>query len=179
MANSEWLRKRSNSGSIKLSNANVAPLDADGDGIIDFLHMPKVKTYSVYHPKLRGKKWWLEGVAIEAANKLSPKVDLGLDAAETRVVDVNFDGLVDVVVSKGKQFETYLSLGRLPSGDMQFGHGEWASNSSASLSNEPLAKCVPYSGTPVRKSAGPSCIHFSATACLLVRHWSVGLPLHT
>jgi hypothetical protein len=29
-----------NSGSIKLSNANVALLDGDGDGIIDVLHMP-------------------------------------------------------------------------------------------------------------------------------------------
>lgn len=108
-----------NSGSIKLSNANVAPLDADGDGIVDFVHMPKVKTYSVYRPRFTSNKWMLEGKGIDVANKLSPKVDLGKDSAETHVLDVNFDGLVDVVVTKGTEVQTYLSLGRLPGGDMQ------------------------------------------------------------
>lgn len=141
-----------NSGSIKLSNQNVAPLDLDGDGIIDFLHMPKVKTYSVYTPRLVAGKWKLVGRAIEAASKQSPKIDLGQDALDTRVVDVNFDGLVDVVVSTGKVFQTFLSLGRFPQGDAQFGNGSWETKSSAKLSNDPLGTCVPYSGSPVRFS---------------------------
>ncbi len=37
---------------ITLKNENLAPLDLDGDGMIDLLHMPKVKTYSVYTPDL-------------------------------------------------------------------------------------------------------------------------------
>ncbi|HKY38777.1 MAG TPA: SpvB/TcaC N-terminal domain-containing protein, partial [Polyangiaceae bacterium] len=62
-----------NSGTIKLSNQNVAPLDLNADGTIDFLHMPKVKTYSVYTPELIGTKWTLVGRAIEAASQQSPK----------------------------------------------------------------------------------------------------------
>lgn len=144
-----------NSGSIKLSNANVAPLDFDGDGSVDFLHMPKVKTYAAYRftpPANANAKWRLVGRAIDVANKQSPKVDLGRDAAETRVLDVNFDGMVDLVVSTGTEFQTFLSLGRLPGGDAQFGHGSWKTADTGSLSNDPVRTCVPYSGTPVRFS---------------------------
>lgn len=141
-----------NSGSIKLSNANVAPLDFDADGTIDFLHMPKVKTYSYYTPRLVGSKWTLVGTVIDAASKQNAKIDLGKDGAETRVMDVNADGMVDVVVSTGTQLQTFLSLGRLPGGDGQFGQGRWTAAAAASLSNEADAKCVPYSGTPVRFS---------------------------
>jgi RHS repeat-associated protein len=141
-----------NSGTIKLSNDNVAPLDLDGDGIVDLLHMPKVKTYSIYTPELRAGKWTWAGRAVETASQQNPKIDFGQDTLETRLVDVNFDGLVDVVVSTGKQFQTFLSLGRLPGGDGQFGHGSFASATSATISNDPIAQCVPFSGTPVRFS---------------------------
>ncbi|HEX2875965.1 MAG TPA: SpvB/TcaC N-terminal domain-containing protein, partial [Polyangiaceae bacterium] len=144
-----------NSGTIKLSNANVAPLDFDSDGSVDFLHMPKVKTYAAYRftpPGPESTKWRLVGRAIEAANKQSPKVDLGQDAAETRVADVNFDGMVDLVVSTGTEFQTFLALGRLPGGDGQFGHGQWQTADTGALSNDPVRTCVPYSGTPVRFS---------------------------
>jgi RHS repeat-associated protein len=146
-----------NSGSIKLSNANVAPLDFDSDGIVDFLHMPKVKTYAAYRftpPGPVNAKWRLAGTAINVANKQSPKVDLGKDAAETRVMDVNFDGMVDLVVSTGTEFQTFLSLGRLPGGDAQFGHGKWKTADTGDISNDPVRTCVPYSGTPVRFSDG-------------------------
>lgn len=141
-----------NAGSIKLSNSNVAPLDVDADGTIDFLHMPKAKTYSYYTPRLVGSKWTLAGTAVEAASKQNPKIDLGKDGAETRVMDVNFDGMVDVVVSAGTELQTFLSLGRLPGGDAQFGKGRWTAATGASLSNDAAATCVPYSGTPVRFS---------------------------
>lgn len=137
-----------NSGTLKLSNANVMPLDLDADGIVDFVHMPKVKSYSIYH--FQGGK--LVGTAIDVANKQSPKVDLGKDAAQTKIADVNFDGLVDLVVSTGTEFQTFFSLGRLPKGYAQFGHGDWASSTNANISNDPIRQCVPYSGTPVQFS---------------------------
>jgi RHS repeat-associated protein len=144
-----------NSGTIKLSNNNVAALDLDGDGIVDLLHMPKVKTYATYRftpPAAGASKWKLVGRAVDVANQQSPTVDLGKDAAETRILDVNFDGMVDLVVSAGTQFQTFLSLGRLPNGDSQFGHGSWKTSETSTLSNDPISKCVPYSGTPVRFS---------------------------
>ncbi len=37
---------------LKLSNTNVAGLDLDADGIVDLVHMPQAKQYSVFTPKL-------------------------------------------------------------------------------------------------------------------------------
>ncbi|HVY31615.1 MAG TPA: toxin TcdB middle/N-terminal domain-containing protein [Polyangiaceae bacterium] len=139
-----------NSGAIKLSNANVMPLDIDADGIVDFVHMPKVKSYAVYHFQGGG----LVGEVIDAANRQSPKIDLGKDAAETKIADVNFDGLVDLVVSTGTEFQTFYSLGRFPNGYGQFGKATWSASDAASISNDPIRRCVPYSGTPVRFSDG-------------------------
>ncbi len=135
-----------NAGNIKLSNANVMPLDLDADGTADLVHMPKVKTYAVY----RFEDGKLVGHSIDAANQQSPKIDLGKDAFETKVADVNFDGLVDLVVSTGTEFQTFLSLGRFPNGYGQFGNASWSAKDSAAISNNPIRTCVPYSGSSVQ-----------------------------
>ncbi|MCC6216085.1 MAG: hypothetical protein IT376_14560, partial [Polyangiaceae bacterium] len=145
-------------GVVKLSNLNVAALDLDADGVSDLLHMPKVKTYSAYRPVHRGAAggvaagWHGEGRSIAAAGAQSPKIDLGNDAPDVRVMDVDFDGLVDVVVTAGTEVQTFFHLGRYPGGDGQFGQGTWTSASTATLSLEPVRRCVPWSGTPVRFS---------------------------
>src|SRR5262249_4554347 len=144
-----------NSNTIKLSNPNVAPLDVDGDGVIDLLHMPQVKTYAIYTPQLTSKgKWVWAGRPIDTASGQDAKIDFGQDAAETRVADVNFDGLVDVVVSTGTEFQTFYSLGRFAGGDGQFGSASWATKDSSDISNGAVAQCVPWSSTPVRFSDG-------------------------
>ena len=43
-------------GVLSLNNPNLSFQDVDGDGVADFLHMPKLKTYSVYSPKLLGQQ---------------------------------------------------------------------------------------------------------------------------
>jgi RHS repeat-associated protein len=138
-------------GTIDLSNLNVVPLDADGDANVDLLHMPLEKTYSVYslsktNNATSGRYQWL-GRAIKTADRLNPKIDLGKDAAFTRVVDVNFDGLVDVVRSTGTELQTFFALGRYPGGDGQFGQATWTSPTTAALSNDPVRACLPWSGT--------------------------------
>jgi len=137
---------------ITLKNDNVAPLDLDGDGIVDLLHMPKVKTYAVYSPVLAPSGWFWQGREVTTSDGLSPKVDLGQDASETQVMDVDFDGLVDVVVSTGTEMQTFFALVRYAGGDGRFGRGSWTSKSAASLSTEPVRTCVPWSATPVRFS---------------------------
>jgi RHS repeat-associated protein len=137
---------------ITLKNENVAPLDLDGDGITDLLHMPKVKTYAVYGPLFSAGKWTWKGRTVTTSDGLSPKVDLGQDALDTQVMDVDFDGLVDVVVTTGTEVQTYFALGRFPGGDGRFGHATWTSASNATLSTEPARTCVPWSATPVRFS---------------------------
>jgi RHS repeat-associated protein len=142
-----------NANTITFQNLNLAALDLDGDGTINLLHMPQVKTYSSYSPVFQGGAWSWVGRAISTSSGQSPKIDFGKDAgANTKVMDVNGDGLVDVVVSTGTDYETFLSLGRLPAGDGQFGNGSWATASSSTLSNEPIRTCVPWSSTPVQLS---------------------------
>jgi RHS repeat-associated protein len=139
-------------GTIKLSNLNVVPLDLDGDARIDLLHMPALREYAMYTPELRSGAWGWTGRAVETASGQNAKIDFGRDTLETKVVDVNFDGLVDVVVSTGLEFQTFFSLGRLPDGDGQFGDAKLTGPSSADLSNDPVRTCVPTAGTPVRFS---------------------------
>ena len=141
-----------NAGTITLRNLNVAPLDADGDGTIDLLHMPQVKKYAVFTPQRVGSAWNWVGREVETASGQSPQINFTQDALDTQVMDVDFDGLVDVVVSAGTQFKTFFSLGRYPGGDGQFGNGRHTSATSASLQTSPVTACVPHSGSPIRFS---------------------------
>jgi RHS repeat-associated protein len=148
-----WLEDRvlvsgeSSAGTIKLSNLNVAPLDADGDGIVDLVHMPRVKDYSIYSLTRQSGAWTWLGRPIETSDGLNPTIDLGNDAAHIRVLDVNFDGLVDVVRTTGTQLQTFLALGRYPDGDARFGQGTRTGIETSTLLNEPIRKCLPWSGT--------------------------------
>ncbi|RDJ94302.1 hypothetical protein B4Q13_15385, partial [Lacticaseibacillus rhamnosus] len=96
--------------------------------------------------------WTWKGRAVETSDGLSPKIDLGKDGLDTQVMDVDFDGLVDVVITTGTEVQTYFSLGRFPGGDGRFGQGKWTGATTATLSTEPVRPCVPWSSTPVRFS---------------------------
>jgi RHS repeat-associated protein len=136
-------------GDIRLSNFNVVPLDIDGDGVSDLVHMPQVKTYAVYSAVEEGKGFVWRGRTVGTPDGLSPRIDFGKDAQNIKVVDVNFDGLVDVVRSTGTSLETYLSLGRYPGGDGRFGTARLTSSTTADLSTEPISTCLPHSGTAI------------------------------
>ncbi len=139
-------------GAITLKNLNLSALDIDGDGIIDLLHMPIAKSYAVYTPQKLATGWTWSGRAISTASQQNPKIDFGRDTTNLRVTDVNGDGLVDVVLSTGTEFQTFFSLGRYPGGDGQFGAATRTSATAASLSNDPVRMCVPYAGQPVQFS---------------------------
>jgi RHS repeat-associated protein len=135
---------------ITLRNLNLSPGDLDGDGTIDLVHMPQVKTYSVYTPQHGNTGWMWVGRAIVTASAQSSKINLGKDGLDTQRMDVNGDGLVDVVLTTGTEVETFFALGKFAGGDGQFGHAEWTGATSAALSNDPVATCVPWAGLPVR-----------------------------
>ena len=141
-----------NAGTIVLSNANIAPQDLDGDGVIDLLHMPQVKKYSVYTPVKSASGWNWMGRTITTAAAQSPKIDFVNHDADIKVMDVNGDGLVDVVFSAGTEMQTFFSLGRYPGGDGQFGHANWTGASTACISNDPVTSCLPWSATPIKLS---------------------------
>src|SRR5690606_21793523 len=141
-----------NANTIRLTNLNVVPLDVDGDGRIKLLHMPRVKTYSLYSPERSGSSWLWQGRVVDTASGQDPKIDFGNDTLDTQVVDVNFDGLVDVVVSTGTQCQTVLSLGRYPGGHWPFGSAALTRAPTSVIDNNPIATCVPWAGTPLRFS---------------------------
>ena len=141
-----------NTTTIQLDNPNLSTGDIDGDGKIDLIHMPQVKSYSVYTPEQQGAGWVWQGRAVTTAAAQSPKINLGNDGLDIQRMDVNGDGLVDVVLSTGTEMETFYSLDRFPGGDGQFGHASWTGAASAALSNDPVASCVPTDGLPVQFS---------------------------
>ncbi len=123
---------------ITKHNPNVAALDLNADATIDLVHMPKVKKYGVYTPKWMGQRWCWFGRPVSTADQLDARVDLGTDAAELRVFDVNGDGLVDVVKSGGTSWQVYFALGRYPGGDGLFGSAQWTGPETAALSMAPV-----------------------------------------
>ncbi|MFW5739344.1 MAG: toxin TcdB middle/N-terminal domain-containing protein, partial [Myxococcota bacterium] len=133
-------------------NPNVAALDLDADAIIDLLHMPKVKTYSVYTPQWYGGEWKWMGRDVTTADQLDARIDLGNDAEEIRVFDVNGDGLVDVVKTGGTSLQVWFALGRYPGGDGLFGSATWTGPDTAQLSMAPVLRCVPHASLPIRFS---------------------------
>ena len=133
---------------LKLDNPNVTALDLDGDGIINLVHMPQARSYSVFSPGPRG---W-SGRAVVTASQQDVKIDFTRDAKNVRVMDVNADGLVDIVYSSPTELQTFFALGRYPGGDDQFGNAVRTSATSASISNEPVRHCAPWSSTPLRFS---------------------------
>jgi hypothetical protein len=147
---------------ITLKNLNVVAGDVNSDGISDLIHMPKVKTYGIYTPRKNAGdatkapyskydyEWF--GRSVTTASSLSPKIDLGKDASDIRLMDVNGDGLVDAVYSAGTEFQTFFALGRYPGGYGQFGNAKWKTATTADISNDPVRTCVPWAGTPVRWS---------------------------
>lgn len=134
---------------ITLGNQNVVPLDIDGDAIVDLVHMPMARKYAVYTAVNGGAGWAWQGRVIATADSLNPKIDFGRDAAFIKVVDVDYDGLVDVVRTNGTELETFFSLGRYPNGDGRFGHATRTGVETADLSTEPVATCLPWSGTAI------------------------------
>src|SRR5262249_6151517 len=84
--------------SVTFKNPNISPEDFDGDGIVDLLHMPKVKAYAAYTPKRlspppqAGVDWWWIGQPVTTASQQDPKIDFTNKSNRTRVMDVDNDG---------------------------------------------------------------------------------------
>ena len=53
---------------------------------------------------------WLVGRTIDTADQQDARIDFGNDTLDLKVMDVNADGLVDVVASTGTEFQTFFSL---------------------------------------------------------------------
>ena len=58
-------------------------------------------------------------------------------------MDVNGDGLVDIVFSSGTELQTFFSLGRYPGGDGQFGQATLTGATTASIFRHAATSCLP------------------------------------
>jgi len=140
-------------GVLSLHSAAVAALDFDSDGVINLLHMPQANRYAVFSPVPAGSgsfKW--VGREVSTTSQQNVKINFTQGSPNIRVIDVNGDGLVDIVYSSATELQTFFSLGRYPGGDGQFGSARWTSASTATINNDPVVSCVPWSSTPVRFS---------------------------
>jgi RHS repeat-associated protein len=140
-------------GVLALHSPTIAALDIDSDGIVDLVHMPQANQYSVFSPAPDGAGGfqWV-GRPVSTASQQNVKINFTQEAANVRVMDVNGDGLVDVVFDSATELQTFFSLGRFPGGDGQFGTAAMLSATSAQIANDPVVFCPPWSGTPVRLS---------------------------
>ncbi|MBN1653113.1 MAG: hypothetical protein JXA30_04985, partial [Deltaproteobacteria bacterium] len=141
------------SGVLTLSNPNVTALDLDADGLINLVHITGGRSYSIFTPKyFEDTGWQWTGVSQGTASGQDIKIDFTRDTRDIQVMDVNADGLVDVVYSSPTEMQTFFSLGRYPGGDGQFGHAERTGAATAEISNEPMTACSPWSARPARFS---------------------------
>ncbi|HYQ45101.1 MAG TPA: SpvB/TcaC N-terminal domain-containing protein [Polyangiaceae bacterium] len=146
-----------NAGTITFQNGNIAPLDLDGDGRLNLVHTPPKtsdadsgqteRQYADYSPTFGNGGWYWQGRVTSTPPTQSRKLDFGKNTSRTKVADVNGDGLVDVVVSTGTEYQTFFSLARAPGGTGLFG----SILPNAALSSDAVAKCVPGEpGTPLQ-----------------------------
>jgi len=134
---------------VRLANPNLNVLDADGDGAADLVHMPWRGRYSTFSAVASGSGWSWAGRGINLAPDQSPKIDFARDADRVVHADVNGDGLVDIIYVGVNELQTFFALGRYPGGDNRFGSAVSTGPKTATLSNEPVRGCLPWSATPL------------------------------
>jgi RHS repeat-associated protein len=151
------------SGTLNLGNANVVPMDVDGDGRSDLLHMPRLDRYGFFTPTRASDEaaghspspadqgWRFTYAEVQLERGTDPRVDLVRDGSHYEMFDVNGDHLVDVVRTTGTAMQTWLNLGWLPGGEGKFGQviRTGPGVDDFRLSSEPHETCLLHDGLPV------------------------------
>jgi RHS repeat-associated protein len=144
------------SDAMQLTNPNIAPMDVDGDGRSDLLHMPRAREYGFFTPvrapgaeaSPAAQGWRFVHLDVALDEGLDPRIDLSRDGERIRVLDVDADGLVDVVRTSGDAIQTWLNLGWHEGGEGRFG-SVVRDGADVVLSTDPIESCLPAAGAPV------------------------------
>jgi hypothetical protein len=141
-------------GNLMLWNTNVRLMDVDGDGRVEMMHMPNFGSYASFRlacaPVQPGEDgamrecWW---ESPETAD-VNHHIDLTTDAEEIRLVDINGDGLTDVIRTAGTRMEHWLNLSAYEGGKGKFGQVY----SNGALSDSPIVSCPLHKGTYINFS---------------------------
>jgi YD repeat-containing protein len=151
------------SGVMRMRNANIVPMDVDGDGRGDLLHMPPHSDqYGYFTPTRRADEavnysvrpaqqgWGFTYAEVELDRGEDPRIDLVGDGTHYKMWDVNNDHLVDVVRTTGTVMQTWMNLGWAEGGEGRFGQAAFNSTSGTwSLSTAPIETCLLHDGNPV------------------------------
>ncbi|MBK7152408.1 MAG: VCBS repeat-containing protein [Sandaracinaceae bacterium] len=146
-----------------MRNANIVPMDVDGDGRSDLLHMPRLDRYGYFTPTRRpdeevaysvrpADQGWGFTYAEVRLNHVGddPRIDLVRDGTHYKMWDVNNDHLVDVVRTTGTSMQTWMNLGWAPDGEGRFGQAVFNRSTQAwELSTDPIETCLLHDGNPV------------------------------
>ena len=119
------------SNQLNLDSYNITPMDVDGDGRGDLMHIPRLDQYgwfapvrtntnSTVFPTQQGWRFAYARVQLPQGD-LDPRVDFAGDPTHFKVFDVNNDHLVDIVRTTGTAMQTWLNLGWLEGGEGRFG----------------------------------------------------------
>ena len=141
-------------GNLMLWNTNVRLMDVDGDGRVEMMHMPNFGSYSSFRLNCQEPQpgddgamrecWW---ESPETAD-VNSHIDLTTDAEEIRLVDINGDGLTDVVRTAGTRMEHWLNLSAYEGGKGRFGQVY----ADGTLSDSPITSCPLHKGTYINFS---------------------------
>ena len=151
------------SGVMRMRNANIVPMDVDGDGRGDLLHMRRHHQYGYFTPTRQADEtvgysvrpaqqgWGFTYAEVELEHVgADPRIDLVADGTHYKMWDVNNDHLVDVVRTTGTAMQTWMNLGWAPGGEGRFGQAVFNDSTGAwELSSEPIETCLLHDGNPV------------------------------
>ena len=145
-------------GVLNLGSPNIVPMDVEGDGRSDLLHMPRRDRYGFFaptrapaaasEPNVAAQGWRFTYGEVDLGRGVDPRVDFVRDGTHYKVWDVNGDHLIDVVRTTGTAMQTWLNLGWTPGGEGRFGQARWTGAEWA-LSTEPYETCLLHDGLPV------------------------------
>ncbi|MAQ18085.1 MAG: hypothetical protein CMN30_25215 [Sandaracinus sp.] len=156
------------SGVLNMSSATIMPMDVEGDGRSDFLHLPRRDRYGFFaatrmsdatagnsvRPSEQGWRFTYADVDLPGPEG-DPRIDLVRDGSRYRTMDVNGDHLIDILKTTGRSMQTWLNLGYVEladgsSGEGMFGQAVWnASTESYEISTEPYETCLMHDGLPL------------------------------
>jgi RHS repeat-associated protein len=132
-----------NAQALAFASGNVVPLDLDGDGVTELLHMPAGPTSRAYVPQRTASGFRWVPRPLQTPRDGAGWLDVTGTRLNVRVMDVNADGLVDIVVTDSSRIRTFLNLGRFPGGAGRFGSATWTGPETAALSDKPIDACIP------------------------------------
>jgi RHS repeat-associated protein len=150
------------SGTMNLASSTIVPMDVEGDGRSDFLHLPRRDRYGFFAPTRMSddvtgnsvrpseQGWRFTYADVSLGPGGDPRIDLVREPERYRTMDVNGDHLIDILKTTGRSMQTWLNLGTVPGGEGQFGQAIWNdATRSWDLSNDPHETCLMHDGNPL------------------------------